>query len=114
MSTLFMKEQIAKEQLRATQIPKEKFIKPREEPVIKGQDACAHIRELKVENRAQKARIAFLETQLANVIDENTMLKASKKHKLVPKPSGNKKLTGFAAILGTQQAQDLEAEEEWK
>ena len=42
------------------------------------------------------------------------MLKTSKKRKRVSKPSGNEKLTGFAAILGTQQAQDLKAEEKRK
>ena len=56
------------------------------------------------DNRAKAARIAYLETQLANAIEENTALKASKKRKLIPKPKGNEKLTNFAAILGTQEA----------
>ena len=69
--------------------------------MITEREARLRIRDLEANNRAKAARIAYLETQLANAIEENTMLKASKKRKKISKLTGNEKLTSFAAILGT-------------
>jgi DDE superfamily endonuclease len=108
----FMKEQIAKEQLQATQ---NTSIEPAPAPVaavLSERDMRTKIRNLEAENRVKTARIAYLETQLTTVNNELTQLRASKKRKKIPAPTSNEKLTSFATIVGTQAAQDLEEEEE--